>query len=126
MIPDDIEESKKENESNEGRLTEEKPKEEPDRPMFVPLGSANASARPANPVTQPQGATSTSNASGFVFGQNLSERVMMQENVNNGEASSDHSSTNGTELLFTNAAASVKESNQVSYCFNSVADFLAG
>ncbi|KOB65085.1 Ran-binding protein 3, partial [Operophtera brumata] len=76
------------------------------------LGSANAASR-SNPVTQPQGATTTSNASGFVFGQNLSERVMMQENINNGEASSDHSSTNGTtELLFTNAAASVKENNQ--------------
>lgn len=116
-IPDEIEESKKEKDSNEEK--EEKPKDEKEAPMFVPLGSANASTRAPNPVTQPQGATSTSNASGFVFGQNLSERVMMQENVNNGETSSDHSATNGTELLFTNAAASVKENNLVSNCYKS-------
>lgn len=117
--PEETKDSKNKKEaSNEDRLKEENSKEETEAPMFVPLGSANATSR-SNPVTQPQGATTTSNASGFVFGQNLSERVMMQENVNNGEASSDHSSSNGTtELLFTNAAASVKENNQVVYNFN--------
>lgn len=116
-IPDETKDSKNEKESpNDDRLKEDEPKGKIEAPMFVPLGSANASSRTANPVTQPQGATSTSNASSFVFGQNLSARVMMQENVNNGEASSDHSSSNGTtELLFTNAAASVKENNQVGY-----------
>lgn len=105
--PEETKSTKDETEVSNERLNEEKSKEESEAPKFVPLGSANASSRSSS-VTQP--ATSTSNASGFVFGQNLSERVVMQKNVNNGE----HSSSNGTtDLLFTNAAASVKENNQV-------------
>lgn len=73
-------------------------------------------ARTTNPVPPPPQPTTSSSSEGFVFGQNLSERVVIQENVNNGEALAvDHSSSNGTsELLFTSAAASVKENSQVS------------
>lgn len=101
----------KEETPSEDRLKENK--QEADVPKFVPLGSANVTPRTTNPVPTTQPAPSSS---GFVFGQNLSERVVIQESVNNGEASSaEHSSANGTsELLFTSAAASVKD-NQVSY-----------
>ncbi|KAI5638651.1 ran-binding protein 3 [Phthorimaea operculella] len=62
-----------------------------------------------NPVPAPA-QPAASSSSGFVFGQNLSERVVI-ENMNNGEVGAvDHSSANGTtDLLFTSAAASVKE-----------------
>lgn len=90
-------------------------KEDDEAPKFVPLGSANVTPRTTAPAPAPaQPATSNSSA-GFVFGQNLSERVVMQQSINNGEAAPvDHSSTNGTtELLFTSAAASVKDNSQV-------------
>ncbi|CAG9785223.1 unnamed protein product [Diatraea saccharalis] len=95
---------------NEDRLKENK--DEPEAPKFIPLGSANVTPRTNNPVAAP--VQPASGSSGFVFGQNLSERVVLNENLNNGEASAvDHSSTNGaTELLFTSAVASVKENNQ--------------
>lgn len=101
----------KEETPNEDRLKESKT--ETEVPKFVPLGSANVTPRTANAV--PTSVQPAPGSSGFVFGQNLSERVVIKENVNNGEApSTDHSSSNGTtELLFTSAAASVKE-NQVS------------
>lgn len=101
---------KKEESSNDDRL-KEKEGQEVEVPKFVPLGSANVTPRISSvPSSQP----APSSSSGFVFGQNLSERVELKEAVNNGEASStEHSSSNGsTELLFTSAAASVKE-NQV-------------
>ncbi|KAL0840580.1 hypothetical protein ABMA28_015789 [Loxostege sticticalis] len=87
-------------------------KEEPEAPKFIPLGSSNVTPRTSNPVVAPTQPTSSS--SGFVFGQNLSERVVINENLNNGEAPAlDHSATNGaSELLFTSAAASVKDNNQ--------------
>ncbi|KAJ0180048.1 hypothetical protein K1T71_004639 [Dendrolimus kikuchii] len=106
-LPDNREpKSDKTETPNEDRLKETKE----EVPKFVPLGSSNVSSR-ANTVPVPQPAASSS---GFVFGQNLSERVVMAKSVNNGDASSvDHSSTNGTsELLFSSAAASVKENNQ--------------
>ncbi|KAL4708408.1 hypothetical protein ACJJTC_019644 [Scirpophaga incertulas] len=97
--------------ASETRLTEAKA--ETETPKFIPLGSANVTPRTSNPVTAPQ-AQPTPSSAGFIFGQNLSARVVLNEPVNNGEASSsEHSSTNGaTELLFTSAVASVKESNQ--------------
>ncbi|XP_063839416.1 ran-binding protein 3 isoform X1 [Ostrinia nubilalis] len=96
--------------TSEDRLKDTK--EETEAPKFIPLGSANVTPRTSNPVVAPAQATASS--AGFVFGQNLSERVVINENLNNGEASSvDHSTTNGaSELLFTSAAASVKENNQ--------------
>lgn len=92
--------------------------QEAEVPKFVPLGS-NVNARTGNQVPAPAQSTSSTSSASFVFGQNLSARVVM-ENVNNGEANNgeakaDHGSTNGTELLFTSAAASVKENNQVCY-----------
>ncbi|XP_053602492.1 ran-binding protein 3 isoform X2 [Plodia interpunctella] len=92
-----------------------------DIPKFVPLGSSNVTPRTANPVPAP--AQPASSSSSFVFGQNLSERVVINENLNNGEASSsEHSSTNGTsELLFTSAAASVKDNVQESRSGDSAA-----
>lgn len=105
-------EKDKETEQPEDRLQDKDLKEEEDTPKFVPLGSANVTARTSvNPVPAPAQPTSSSSSSGFVFGQNLSERVVIQENINNGDvAPEDHSSSNGTtELLFTNAAASVKD-----------------
>ncbi|CAH2992022.1 unnamed protein product [Chilo suppressalis] len=99
-------------EKTEDRLKDNKDKDESEAPKFIPLGSANVTPRTNNPVTAP--AQPASSSAGFVFGQNLSERVVLNENVNNGEASAvDHSSTNGaTELLFTTAVASAKENNQ--------------
>ncbi|GBP29007.1 Ran-binding protein 3 [Eumeta japonica] len=96
----------------EDRL-KETPKENVETPKFVPLGGTST----ITPRTNSSVTTSNqpaSSSSGFVFGQNLSERVIFQENVNNGEASAlDHSATNGTsELLFTNAVASVKDHTQ--------------
>ncbi|XP_059048392.1 ran-binding protein 3 [Achroia grisella] len=87
-------------------------KKDVDAPMFVPLASGNVTSRTASTVPAPTQPASSS--SGFVFGQNLSERVVINESLNNGEASTaDHGTTNGTtELLFTSAAASVKENAQ--------------
>ncbi|OWR47271.1 Ran-binding protein 3 [Danaus plexippus plexippus] len=94
-------------ETGENRQQESK---EEEAPKFVPLGSSSSASRSATTMPAPSQATSSS---GFVFGQNLSERVVIKESLNNGEASVDHSSSNGTsELLFTSAAASVKENNQ--------------
>lgn len=87
--------------------------QEAEAPKFVPLGTTNATPRTTTSVPAPAQPPSTS-SSGFIFGQNLSERVVIKETVNNGDASVDHSSSNGTsELLFTSAAASVKENSQV-------------
>ncbi|XP_037874773.2 ran-binding protein 3 [Bombyx mori] len=112
LKPNPIEESGKEKdkEASENRLNESK--ENIEVPQFVPLGGANVASRNVNAVP----ATNSPAAPSFVFGQNLSERVVIKENGNNGEASAtEHSSSNGTtELLFTNAAASVKENNQES------------
>lgn len=90
-------------------------KEDAEAPKFVPLGSANVTPRTTAPAHAPAQPATSNSSSGFIFGQNLSERVVMQQNMNNGEAAPlDHSSTNGTtELLFTSAAASVKDINQV-------------
>ncbi|XP_075970309.1 ran-binding protein 3 [Anticarsia gemmatalis] len=98
---------KKEEASNEERLKENET-QEVEVPKFVPLGSANVTPRTSN---VPGGQPAPGSSSGFVFGQNLSERVVMKESVNNGEAAAEeHSSSNGsTELLFTSAAASVKD-----------------
>ncbi|XP_023941929.2 ran-binding protein 3 [Bicyclus anynana] len=86
--------------------------QEVEAPKFVPLGATNATPRTTTSVPAPAQPPSTS-SSGFVFGQNLSERVVIKEAVNNGDASLEHSSTNGTsELLFTSAAASVKDNSQ--------------
>lgn len=74
--------------------------------------------RTATSVPAPVQPTTGTSSTGFVFGQNLSERVVIKENLNNGEASTDHSSSNGTsELLFTSAAASAVKDNaqHVSY-----------
>lgn len=89
---------------------EDRLKEEPEAPKFMPLGVSNVTSRNSNPVPSPAQPAATSSAS-FVFGQNLSERVVIKENVNNGDTdSSDHSASNGTsELLFTSAAATVKD-----------------
>lgn len=94
-------------------------KEDAEAPKFVPLGSANVTPRTTAPAPATAQPATSNSSSGFVFGQNLSERVVMQQNMNNGEAAPlDHSSTNGTtELLFTSAAASVKDSNQVRHFF---------
>ncbi|XP_068630354.1 ran-binding protein 3-like [Battus philenor] len=110
-IPDEVDTEKSVPE-NVDRLQDKK--DETDQPKFVPLGSAGGTSRSANPVPTPAQPTTATSSTGFVFGQNLSERVVMAESVNNGEASSDdHSNSNGTtELLFTTAAASVKENNQ--------------
>lgn len=110
-------------ENDEERETEVEPddrlndKEDDEAPKFVPLGSANVTPRTTAPAPAPAQPATSNSSSGFVFGQNLSERVVMQQTMNNGEAAPlDHSSTNGTtELLFTSAAASVKDSNQVRY-----------
>lgn len=101
-------EKEKDPETSAERLKENS--EEPEAPKFIPLRST-LTPRPSNPVVAPVD-TAASSSSGFVFGQNLSERVVINENLNNGESSSvDHSATNGaSELLFTSAAASVKES----------------
>ncbi|KAJ8732201.1 hypothetical protein PYW08_014931 [Mythimna loreyi] len=98
----------KDEDTSEDRLKEAKP--EP--PKFVPLGAANVTPRTSNTV--PPAGQPAPGSSGFVFGQNLSERVVIKETVNNGEASSsEHSSSNGTtELLFTSAAANVKETQE--------------
>lgn len=88
-------------------------------PKFVPLGSGSVAPRTATSVPAPVQPTTGTSSTGFVFGQNLSERVVIKENLNNGEASTDHSSSNGTsELLFTSAAASAVKDNaqHVSYC----------
>ncbi|XP_049865765.1 ran-binding protein 3 [Pectinophora gossypiella] len=102
----------KQEEDNVDRLKDSQ--EEEEAPKFVPLGSANVTPRTSNPVPAPAQPTTASSSSGFVFGQNLSERVVIQENVNNGDiAPVDHSSTNGTtDLLFTSAAASVKDNQE--------------
>lgn len=111
-----IETATKENEAGVSQPSE--PKEssrEAEVPKFVPLGSANIASRSNSFVPTPKPIAVPE--SGFVFGQNLSERVLMNEAVNNGATSStsEHSSTNGTPtLLFTSAAAAtVKENNQV-------------
>ncbi|XP_041976729.1 ran-binding protein 3 [Aricia agestis] len=102
-----IEEDKEKAPEGNDRLKETK--DEGPIPKFVPLRSTNSTPR----STTVQPTTSAIQAPGFVFGQNLSERVVIQENIKNGEASAEHSSSNGTsELLFTSAAASVKENNQ--------------
>ncbi|XP_072940260.1 uncharacterized protein RanBP3 [Epargyreus clarus] len=105
------------NKDNETKPSEDRlkdTKEDAEAPKFVPLGSANVTPRTSNQVPAPSQPTTSASSSGFVFGQNLSQRVIMNEVVNNGEAGGDdHSSSNGTtELLFTSAAASVKENNQ--------------
>ncbi|XP_061709793.1 ran-binding protein 3 [Cydia pomonella] len=94
----------------EERLTESKE----DAPKFVPLGATSSAPRTSTQVPAPT--QPASGTSGFVFGQNLSERVVIQDSVNNGDAGpSEHSMKNGTsELLFTSAAASVKENSQES------------
>ncbi|XP_063378944.1 ran-binding protein 3 [Cydia fagiglandana] len=94
----------------EERLTETKE----DAPKFVPLGATSSASRTSTQVPAPT--QPASGTSGFVFGQNLSERVVIQDSVNNGDAGpSEHSMKNGTsELLFTSAAASVKENSQES------------
>ncbi|XP_045764804.1 ran-binding protein 3 isoform X1 [Maniola jurtina] len=100
--------------SNKKKDTEGSPEttQEAEAPKFVPLGTTNATPRTTTSVPAPAQPPSTS-SSGFIFGQNLSERVVIKETVNNGDASVDHSSSNGTsELLFTSAAASVKENSQ--------------
>lgn len=99
-------------------------KEEVDSPKFVPLASGGATTRSSSTVPAPAQPTTATSSAGFVFGQNISERVVMADSVNNGDATGlDHSSSNGTsELLFTNAAASVKENNQV-FCLVIVIDF---
>lgn len=101
----------KEPESTEGRL-----KEDTEAPKFMPLAVSNVTSRNSNPVPAPAQPAAASSAS-FVFGQNLSERVVIKENVKNGDMDpADHSSSNGTsELLFTSAAATVKD-NQVCSC----------
>ncbi|CAK1553477.1 unnamed protein product [Leptosia nina] len=88
-------------------------KEDVETPKFVPLGSANVT-RTTSSVPTPATTTPSTSSAGFVFGQNLSERVVMKEALNNGEKSDgDHSSSNGTnDLLFTSAAATVKENHQ--------------
>lgn len=117
-ICDDLETEKKKTESTEtvtiDRLQDKK---EVDPPKFVPLASGGATSRVSNSVPTPAQPTTSTSSSGFVFGQNLSERVVMVESVNNGETSSpNHNTSNGTtDLLFTNAAASVKENTQVRY-----------
>lgn len=115
-IPDKDKEKEKDSEAaSEDRLKENK--EEPEAPKFIPLRSSVV-PRPSNPVVAPV-ESAASSSSGFVFGQNLSERVVINENLNNGESSSvDHSSSNGaSELLFTSAAASVKESTSEKVMF---------
>ena len=108
-------EKDKDTEGVEDRLKESK---EQEAPKFVPLGSGSAAPRSNTSVPAPVQPATSASSSGFVFGQNLSERVVIKENVNNGEATVDHSSSNGaSELLFTSAAASVKENNQVSNMF---------
>ncbi|XP_047986464.1 ran-binding protein 3 [Leguminivora glycinivorella] len=102
--------SEAEKSKGEDRLTETKE----DAPKFVPLGATSSAPRSSTQVPAP--AQPTSGTSGFVFGQNLSERVVIQESVNNGDAGpSEHSMKNGTsDLLFTSAAASVKDNSQES------------
>lgn len=117
--PSEAVENKNETEttaSTEERLKDTK--EDAEAPKFVPLGSTNVTPRTSNPVPTPAQPPASS-SSGFVFGQNLSERVVINENLNNGEAFSvEHGSTNGTsELLFTSAAASVKDNVWVNYLF---------
>ncbi|KAJ8732580.1 hypothetical protein PYW07_015179 [Mythimna separata] len=100
-------------EKDEETPTEDRLKEtKPEPPKFVPLGAANVTPR-TNSTVPPAGQPAPG-SSGFVFGQNLSERVVIKETVNNGEASSaEHSSSNGTtELLFTSAAEKVKENQE--------------
>nr|XP_026486005.1 ran-binding protein 3 [Vanessa tameamea] len=81
-------------------------------PKFVPLGSSSVAPRTTTSVPTPAQPTTSTSSSGFVFGQNLSERVVIKETVNNGEASVDHSSSNGSsELLFTSAVASAVKEN---------------
>ncbi|CAB3243821.1 unnamed protein product [Arctia plantaginis] len=100
---------KKEETPNDDRL-KEKEAQEADAPKFVPLGSTNVT-RISN---APGGQSAPSSSAGFVFGQNLSERVELKESANNGEASSteDTMSNKSTELLFSSAAASVKENQE--------------
>lgn len=111
--PEADDESKKDKETEKEKSNEK----EDTIPIFVPLGSTNTARSVGNPVPTPAQPGTGTSSSGFVFGQNLSERVV---NVNNGESKQDdHSSSNGTsELLFTNAAASVKDNNQVCSYFN--------
>ncbi|KAG6456430.1 hypothetical protein O3G_MSEX009721 [Manduca sexta] len=110
----DTEESSvdKDTDKSEDRLKDAK--DEVKVPKFVPLGSSNVTPRTSNQVPIPPQPTASASSSGFVFGQSLSERVVIKENVNNGEPSTvNHTSSNGTsELLFTSAAASVKENGQ--------------
>ncbi|CAH4020510.1 ran-binding protein 3 [Pieris brassicae] len=86
--------------------------DEDERPKFVPLGNTNVTPKTNTAVPARVSSASTPSA-GFVFGQNLSERVVMKEALNNGESQDNHTSTNGTpELLFSSAAATVKENHQ--------------
>ncbi|CAH2075107.1 unnamed protein product, partial [Iphiclides podalirius] len=112
-VPDEIE-TEKETQPETIAIDRLLEKKEVEPLKFVPLGSGVATSKASNPAPTPAQPTTTTSSSGFVFGQNLSERVVMVESVINGEASSsEHSTSNGTtELLFTNAAASVKENNQ--------------
>ncbi|KAI8428659.1 hypothetical protein MSG28_007389 [Choristoneura fumiferana] len=118
-VTDTEEVAKKPESETDKTETEERQKEtKEDAPKFVPLGATGAAPRNSSHVPTP--AQPASGTSGFVFGQNLSERVVIQENINNGDAGpSEHNISNGTsELLFTNAAASVKENTQEE-CSNS-------
>ncbi|XP_014363404.2 ran-binding protein 3 [Papilio machaon] len=112
--PEDVETEKEKPSQAEPVERLQDKKEEVDPPKFVPLGSGGATTRSSSTVPAPAQPTTATSSARFVFGQNLSERVVMADSVNNGDATTlDHSSTNGTtELLFTNAAASVKENNQ--------------
>lgn len=103
---ENVDKKSKDESNRENRLKEL----EPEPPKFVPLGS-NVTSRNNNSVPSSQPVPGSS--AGFVFGQNLSERVVMKDTLNNGESTvNTHSSSNGTTtFLFTNAAATVKENN---------------
>ncbi|XP_045493718.1 ran-binding protein 3 [Colias croceus] len=118
VTTDDLSPEKKKEKENEADSTNETRLQETEEgvetPKFVPLGSANVTPRTNTTVPAPVGAATSTSSTGFVFGQNLSERVVMKESVNNGDASpAEHSSSNGTaNLLFTTAAATVLENHQ--------------
>ncbi|XP_038210636.1 ran-binding protein 3 [Zerene cesonia] len=117
VTTDDVSPEKKKEKEFEAAGTEtriQETEEDVETPKFVPLGSANVTPRTNTSVPAPVAATTSTSSTGFVFGQNLSERVVMKESVNNGDASpAEHSSSNGTtDLLFTTAAATVLENHQ--------------
>ncbi|XP_050668286.1 ran-binding protein 3 isoform X2 [Leptidea sinapis] len=111
--------TEKENEKETSNDTENRlqiDKDKVEAPKFVPLQVTSSVTRPTNStpaVSSIQPTNSSNSSASFIFGQNLSERVVIQEAINNGNNSTqDHSSSNGTsDLLFTNAAATVKEQN---------------